>query len=124
MKNNEAVTVCMLNAPETVCLLFVLNKIDAVANMVYGVEPPEELQKHLLDANSRFVFTLDMSFFTRVGAHLLKDMKPLPLPEDSSISLPESHYTVLPLPLLFGEQFIQLLHQNIPQQSTENGKHF
>lgn len=105
----EAVTVCMLNAPETVCLLFALNKIGAVANMVYGVDPPEELQKHLLDANSRFVFTLDMfqekfisiadnaklkkiivtnitesmSFFTKVGARLLKGMKPLPLPEDS-----------------------------------------
>ena len=105
----EVVTVCMVNAPETAFLLFALNKIGAVANMVYGADTPEELQTHLLDANSTLVFTLDMfqekfaaiadsaklekvvvtnitesmSPPTRMGARLLKGMKPLPLPKDT-----------------------------------------
>ena len=105
----EVVTVCMVNAPETAFLLFALNKIGAVANMVYGADTPEELQKHLLDANSTLVFTLDMfqekfaaiadsaklkkivvtnitesmSPLTRMGARVLKGMKPLPLPKDA-----------------------------------------
>ena len=104
----EAVTVCMMNAPETVSLIFALNKIGAVANMVYGADSPEELQKHLVEANSTLVFTLDMfqdkfaaiadkakikrivvtnltesmSSLTRMGARLFKGLKPLPLPKD------------------------------------------
>lgn len=47
VKEGDVVTVCMINAPETVCLLFALNKIGAVANMVYGASTPEELKKYI-----------------------------------------------------------------------------
>lgn len=105
----EVVTVCMLNAPETVCLIFALNKIGAVANMIYGADTPEEILHHLLNANSKFVFTLDMfqdkfleiaeaanlqkvvvsnllqsmSKSYRAGAQLIKHMKAQPLPKDA-----------------------------------------
>ena len=49
----EAVTVCMVNGPDTGCLLFALNKIDAVANMVYGADTSEELLTHLTYAHSK-----------------------------------------------------------------------
>ena len=60
IKQGDVVTISMLNAPETVCLIFALNKIGAVANMIYGADTPEEIQHHLLNAHSTFVFTLDM----------------------------------------------------------------
>lgn len=108
VKEGDVVTVCMINAPETVCLLFAINKIGAVANMVYGVSTPEELKKYITDVKSSIVFTLDMfqekfvsiadeinlkkivvtnltesmSPLNRMGARLLKNMKPLPLPHD------------------------------------------
>lgn len=105
----ETVTVCMVNGPDTVCLLFALNKIGAVANMVYGADSPEELLTHLTDAHSTTVFTLDMfleKFIaiadkanlkqiivanitaemappTRIAAQLFKGMKPKALPNDT-----------------------------------------
>lgn len=108
IQEGDVVTVCMINAPETVCLLFALNKIGAVANMVYGASSPEELKKYITDVKSSLVFTIDMfqekftqivdeanikkivvtnltqsmSFANRTGARLLKGMKPLPLPKD------------------------------------------
>lgn len=108
IKEGEAVTICTINGPETVCLLLAINKIGAVANMVYGSSTHEELKKHINDAKSSFAFTLDifqekfakiakeanlkqiivtnltqeMSILNRVGARLLKGMKILPLPKD------------------------------------------
>lgn len=104
----EVVTIGMVNAPDTVCLLFALNKLGAVANMVYGTGTTTELKKQILDTKSTLVFTLDMyqekfqtiadetglnkvivsnlteemSSVNRMGARLLKGMAPLPLPED------------------------------------------
>ena len=108
VKKGDVVTVCMVNAPETVCLMFALNKIGAVANMVYGASTPEELKKYITDVNSTLVFTLDMfqekfvqiaedaklkkvvvtnitesmSFANRIGARLFKGLKPKALPKD------------------------------------------
>lgn len=60
VKKGDIVTVCMINSPETICLLFALNKIGAAANMVYGSSTPEELKKYILDAKSTLVITLDI----------------------------------------------------------------
>lgn len=104
----DVVTVCMINSPETVCLLFAINKVGAVANMMYGGSTPEYLKKYVTDVKSYIVFTLDifqqkflsiadeaklkkivvtnltesMSLRNRMGVRLLKGMKPLPLPRD------------------------------------------
>ena len=112
IKENEVVTVCMVNAPDTVCLLFALNKIGAVANMVYGADSEEELSQHILDANSKIAFILDMfqdkflsiadkcglskivvtnitacmAPLTRIAAQIFKGLKPKKLPVDSRFS--------------------------------------
>lgn len=104
----DVVTVCMVNGPDTVCLLFAINKIGAVANMVYGTGSKQELKKQILDTKSKLVFTLDsyqdkflmiaeetelkkvvvtnlteaMSPMNQMGARTLKGMQPLPLPDD------------------------------------------
>ncbi len=108
IKEGDIVTVCMINSPETITLMFALNKIGAVANMIYGVSTPDEIKKYLLDTNSSIVFTLDMfqekfveiinevkinkvivanltqsmSVANRIGARMLKGMKPKVLPKD------------------------------------------
>lgn len=108
VKQNDIVTVCMINSPETIVLMFALNKIGAIANMVYGADTPAEIKHHINNADSAFVFVLDlfqekilnivndtrvekvvvanllqgMSFVNRAGAAILKNMKALPVPDD------------------------------------------
>lgn len=109
VKAGDIVTVCMINSPEAICLLFALNKIGAVANMVHGGNRSAELRQYMMDARSSVVFTLDifqekileaihgtsvktvvvcgmtrsMSIVNRVGAALRNGVKPIPLPKDS-----------------------------------------
>lgn len=108
IKENDVVTICMMNAPETIYLFLALNKIGAVANMVYVSSTDEELKKYITEAKSSIVFTLDlfqdkfvsiadevhlkkivvasltqsMSFLNRLGAKYIKGMKSKPLPRD------------------------------------------
>lgn len=108
VRQDDIVTVCMINSPETIVLMFSLNKIGAVANMVYGADTPAEIKHHINNAGSSYVFVLDMfqdkilsiindtqiknvvvanlmqgmSFVNRAGAAILKKMKPLPIPND------------------------------------------
>lgn len=60
VRENDIVTVCMINSPEAVYLLFALNKIGATANMIYATSTEEEIIQYLSDANSKIVFTLDI----------------------------------------------------------------
>ena len=109
VKSGDVVTIAMINSPETIYLLFALNKLGAAANMVYGSSTPEELKKYLTDAGSTIVFTLDMfqdkfeaiadeaglkhivvanlmqsmPTLMRIGAKYLKGMKPRSLPQNS-----------------------------------------
>lgn len=60
IKKGDVVTICMINSPETIFLIFALNKIGAVANLVYGSSTQDELEKNTLDVNSSYIFTLDI----------------------------------------------------------------
>lgn len=108
VKQGDVVTVCMINSPETICLLFALNKIGAVANMVCGASTVSELTQFVLETKSEIVFTLDifqdkilqiadtcrlksvivasitrsMSLLNRLGAKLIKKMKPITIQKD------------------------------------------
>lgn len=109
VKKQSVVTVCMINSPETIMLMFALNKIGAVANMVYGADTPAEIMRHIKNAASDYVFVLDifqekilkiidqttiqrvivatltqgMSLLSKIGAGLTKKMRPIALPNDS-----------------------------------------
>ena len=102
------VSVCMLNSPETIYLILALNKIGAAANMLYGMDTSHEIKQHILDAESKFIFTLDifqekieeaicgtsvekvivssltqeMSLLNRTGAKLLGKIKRISLSKD------------------------------------------
>lgn len=108
IKEGNVVTVCMINSPETIYLMFALNKIGAISNMVYGSDSTTEIKNHIVEAKSTVVFTLDifqskileiadeaklekvivstmlqsMSFINRIGAKIFKKIKPLPIPND------------------------------------------
>ena len=108
VREGSIVSVCMLNSPETIYLILALNKIGATANMLCGMDSPSEIKRHLLDAESKYVFTLDifqekiqalisdtcvekvvvstltqeMSFFSKMGARLFKKAPVLPLVND------------------------------------------
>lgn len=104
----DTVTVCSLNSPETVYLLYGINKIGAIANMVSGLSDTKDLIRYIKDTNSKLLVTIDnfldkiiaiqehtslekivvmnvtdsMGKMTRIAAQYLKGMKPKVLPDD------------------------------------------
>ena len=108
VKEGDIVTICMVNSPETVFLMFALNKIGAVANMINGGESKSEIKHYINDSKSEIVFCLDifqnkilevidelnvkkvivagllqsMSLLNRIGARLVKKIRLETLPGD------------------------------------------
>lgn len=108
IKKGETVSICMLNSLETVYLMFAINKIGAISNLLCAMDSDKEIIAHINDTNSNYLFTLDifserirniiddtgiisvfvanvtqsMPFITRMLARKLKKMQPLPLPND------------------------------------------
>lgn len=109
IKENEIVSVCMLNTPETIYLIYALNMLGAVANLICPTSPAEEMQNVISECNSRFIFTLDifqekiaaivdktdiqkvivanlntsMSLTTKIAAAVFKKLKTVKLFKDS-----------------------------------------
>lgn len=105
---SSIVSICMLNSPETIYLLYALNKIGAVANMVSPISSPEEIVHDICHVHTKHLFTLDifqekiaaiinqteletvvvvpatqsMSKVNQLGAAYLKGLKGKPLPSD------------------------------------------
>ena len=62
VKNGDIVTLCALNTPEFIYLLYALNKIGAVSNWIGITSPETDLHEQLLQTKSRIVFTVDIAF--------------------------------------------------------------
>ncbi|MBQ9459339.1 MAG: acyl--CoA ligase [Oscillospiraceae bacterium] len=73
IKRGDTVTICMLNTPETVYLMYAINKIGAIANRLCPVSPEEELLHDINLCNSELLFTLDI-FQDRLF-HLIDETK-------------------------------------------------
>ncbi len=108
IKQGDTVAICMLNTPETIYLIYALNMIGAIANMLCPVSPDEELVHNIALCKSNYLFTLDvfqqkilsiisktniqkvivanlkssMSLSTKIGAAILKKVKTIPLVSD------------------------------------------
>lgn len=65
IKRGDIVSICMLNSPETIYLIYALNKIGAVANLISGLDSDKEIIEHIGNATSPILFTLDI-FKTRI----------------------------------------------------------
>ncbi len=108
IKHGDTVTICMLNTPETVYLMYAINKIGAIANLLCPVSPKEELLHDINLCKSEVLFTLDifqdkmleiidhtcikkvvvaklkqsMSLPFRIAVTIIKKQKSIPLAED------------------------------------------
>ncbi len=66
---NECVTICMPNIPEAIFLIYAVNKIGAICNIIHPLSSKQEIKKAIDETNSATVFTTDITY-TKV-----KDLK-------------------------------------------------
>ena len=77
INQGDRVTICMPNTPQAVIMLYALNLIGAVANMVHPLSAQEELVRYISDSRSVAALTLDqfatklISILPRTGARTL-----------------------------------------------------
>ncbi len=67
VKENDRVTICMPNAPQTVSMFYAVNMIGAVANMIHPLSSENEIAFYLNDSNSVAAITLDQ-FYPKFAA--------------------------------------------------------
>lgn len=58
---NECVTICMPNSPESFALIYAVNKIGAIANIVHPLSTTKEIERALSETNSSTLFCSDVS---------------------------------------------------------------
>lgn len=62
VKENDRVTICMPNAPQTVAMFYAVNLIGAVSNMVHPLSSENEIAFYLNDSNAVAAITLDQFY--------------------------------------------------------------
>ncbi len=58
---NECVTLCLPNTPESFALIYAINKIGAIANIVHPLSTTAEIERALKQTNSSVLFCSDVS---------------------------------------------------------------
>lgn len=58
---NESVTICMPNMPEAVFLIYAINKIGGICNVIHPLSDHDDIVKAVESTNSTLVFTTDVS---------------------------------------------------------------
>lgn len=61
---DESVTVCMPNVPEAIFLIYAINKIGAVANVIHPLSDVNEIRNAVSLTDSNLIFTTDVSYGT------------------------------------------------------------
>ena len=59
---NECVTICMPNMPEAIMLIYAVNKIGGICNIIHPLSSAEEIKKALNETNSAILFTTDVTY--------------------------------------------------------------
>jgi len=62
VRENDRVTICMPNAPQTVCMFYAVNLVGAIANMVHPLSAESEIAFYLRDSGSVAAITLDQFY--------------------------------------------------------------
>ncbi len=62
IKEDDRVTLCMPNVPQTVYCFYALNRIGAIATMIHPLSAVGEIDFYLNETESKYVVTLDMFF--------------------------------------------------------------
>ena len=58
---NECVTICMPNTPESIALIYAINKIGAIANIIHPLSSTKDIKRALDETNSTVLFCSDTS---------------------------------------------------------------
>ena len=61
---DESVTVCMPNIPEAIFLIYAINKIGAVSNVIHPLSDVNEIRNAVSLTDSNLIFTTDVSYGT------------------------------------------------------------
>lgn len=58
---NECVTVCLPNTPESFALIYAINKVGAIANIVHPLSSTADIERALKEADSQILFCSDVT---------------------------------------------------------------
>lgn len=61
-KKGENITICMPNTPEGIYMLYAVNEIGAVANMVHPLSSEKEIEDYVNQAKSRIMLCIDIAY--------------------------------------------------------------
>lgn len=62
VKEEDRVTICMPNTPQTVSMFYAANMVGAIANMIHPLSSENEIAFYLNDSNSKVAITLDQFY--------------------------------------------------------------
>ena len=62
VKKGDIVSVCTLTSPESVYLIYAINKVGAVSNMLGLTSPVQDLHEQLTSTDSKLVFAVEMAY--------------------------------------------------------------
>ena len=62
VKKGDIISVCTLTAPESVYLLYAINKVGAVSNWLGLTSPVQDLHEQLASTGSKLVFAVEMAY--------------------------------------------------------------
>ena len=62
VKEGDRVTICMPNTPEGITMVYAVNMVGAVCNMVHPLSSEKELEYYIKVADSRYVLVIDAVF--------------------------------------------------------------
>ena len=58
---NECVTICMPNTPESFSLIYAINKIGAICNIIHPLSSTSDIERALKETNSSIIFCSDVA---------------------------------------------------------------
>ncbi len=61
-EKGENITICMPNTPEGIYMLYAVNEIGAVANMVHPLSSEKEIEDYVTQAKSRIMLCIDIAY--------------------------------------------------------------
>lgn len=59
---NECVTICMPNMPEAIFLIYAVNKIGAICNIIHPLSSEDDIKKAIEETNSSIMFLTDVTY--------------------------------------------------------------
>ncbi len=62
VKEGDKVTICMPNTPEGITMVYAVNMVGAICNMVHPLSSEKELEYYITNTNSKYVLVIDAVF--------------------------------------------------------------